>query len=60
MQNFFKVSKKYKVNLRVAHINFQNVSKKRMQLKYFVADVRTNDFVGISENWLTADDKMSL
>ena len=45
--------------MSVAHNNFQNISKKLMQLKSVVCDMVKIDFVGISENWLEADAKMS-
>ena len=58
-ENFFKISEKYKNNLRFVHLNFQDVSKKHMQLKSFINDMGKNADIGISESWLTPNDKMS-
>ena len=58
-ENFFKISKKYKNNLIFVHLNFQDVSKKHMQLKSFINDMGKNAIIGISESWLTPNDKMS-
>ena len=56
--NFSKLSDKNKQNLRIVHMNFQDVSKKHTQLKSFVNDMGTNAIVGISESWLTPSDDM--
>ena len=56
--NFSKLSDKIKQNLRIVHMNFQDVSKKHTQLKSFVNDMETNAIVGISESWLTPSDDM--
>ena len=58
-ENFFNISEKYKNNLRFVHLNFQDVSKKHMQLKSFIDDMGKNAIIGISESWLTPNDKMS-
>ena len=49
--NLSKVSVEHKQNLLLAHMNIQNVSKKRMQLKPFIDDMAENALVGISECW---------
>ena len=56
--NFSKLSDKNKQNLRIVHMNFQDVSKKHTQLKSFVNDMGPNAIVGISESWLTPSDDM--
>ena len=58
-ENLFKVSEKYKNNLRFVHLNFQDVSKKQMQMKSYNNDMGKNVIIGISENWLTPNDKMT-
>ena len=39
-------------------MNYQDVSKKRTQLKSFVNDMGPNAIVGISESWLSPSDDM--
>ena len=56
--NFSKLSDKNQQNLRIVHMNFQDVSKKRTQLKSFVNEMETNAIVGISESWLTPSNDM--
>ena len=56
--NFSKLSDKNKQNLRIVHMNFQDVSKKHTQLKSFVNDMGLNAIVGISESLLTPSDDM--
>ena len=56
--NFSKLSDKNKQNLSIVHTNFQDVFKKRTQLKPFVNDMGPNAIVGISESWLTPSDNM--
>ena len=58
-ENFFKVSEKYKNILRFGHLKFQDASKKHMHLKSFINDMGKNAIIGISESWLTPNDKMS-
>ena len=41
-------------------LTFKKLSKMRMSLKFFVEEVGKISIVGISESWLTADDKTSL
>ena len=55
---FFKVSEKFKNNLRFVHLNFQDVSKKQMQLMSFINDMGKNVNTGISENSPTTNEKM--
>ena len=56
--NFSKLFDKNKQNLRIVHMNFQDVSKKRTQLKSSVIDMGPNAIVGVSESWLTPSDGM--
>ena len=56
--NFSKLSDKNKQNLRIVHLNFEDVSKKHTQLKSIVNDMGPNAIVGISESWLTLSDDM--
>ena len=55
---FFKVSEILKNNLRFVHLNFQDVSRKQMQLNSFIKDMSRNAIIGVSESWLTPNDKM--
>ena len=43
-ENFFIVSEKYKNILRFVHLNFQDVSKKQMQLESSFNDMGKNVF----------------
>ena len=38
-QILFNVLEKYNLNLRVVQVNYQNVTRKSMQLKYFVLTI---------------------
>ena len=47
---FFKDSEKYIDHLRFVHLNFQDVSKKQMQMKSIINDMGKNAIIGISES----------
>ena len=55
-ESFSQLSAKYKKTLSFIHTNFQDVTKKRMQLKSFVSDMGKNAVIGISKTWLKPDD----
>ena len=45
-EHFFRVSEKYKNNLRFVNLNFQDVSKKQLQSKSFINDMGKTLFLG--------------
>ena len=56
--NFSQLSDKNKQNLRIVHMNLQDVSEKHTQLKSFVNDMGPNAITGISDSLLTPNDDM--
>ena len=56
IETVYGICSKNCANLKFVHLNFQSISRKRMQLKKFLDDMGENTIIGISETWLKKED----